>query len=172
MPDGTKLCSKCLAVKALAEFSPRGKGRRGHQAWCKACKNAHTRKYFADRVRARRGLPPDAPKMQGSRESRPEGHRYVHKQSGYVYVKATGHHRANRYGWTYEHIIVAEQKFGIAITRDFTVHHMNGDRADNRPENLDLRWGNHGKGSDVLPGLLRDPGMRRIARVILAQYDD
>lgn len=27
-----------------------------------------------------------------------------------------------------------------------TVHHINGNREDNRPENLQLRSGNHGKG--------------------------
>lgn len=68
--------------------------------------------------------------------------------------------------------MIAEEKYGITITRDFTVHHINGDRSDNRAENLDLRWGNHGKGADVLPALLRDPRMRAVARRVLAEYPD
>lgn len=123
-------------------------------------------------MRERRGLALDHPKMQGARDSRPDGYTFVHKDKGYVFLKAPGHHRADRYGWVYQHIVVAEQKYGITITRDFTVHHLNGDRSDNRPENLELRWGNHGKGADVLPGLLRDPTMRAVARRVLAEYDD
>jgi len=110
--------------------------------------------------------------MQGRREPRPEGATFVDKDAGYVLTKATGHHRADKYGWVFQHIVVAEQKYGFPITRAFTVHHKNGDRADNRPENLDLRYGNHGKGADVIPALLRLPEMRAIARAVLAQYDD
>jgi len=82
------------------------------------------------------------------------------------------HPRADRHGWVFQHIVIAEKKYGFPITRDFTVHHVNGSRSDNRPENLELRWGNHGKGADVLPGLLRDPAMRAAARRVLSQYDD
>jgi hypothetical protein len=121
-------------------------------------------------VRQRRGLPPDTPKMQGAKPSRPVGSTHVHR--GYVMMKVPGHHRGDRWGWVFQHIVVAEKKYGITITRDFTVHHINGNRLDNRPENLDLRWGNHGKGADVLPGLLRDPVMRAVARQILSEYDD
>lgn len=108
--------------------------------------------------------------MKGQRDGHPAGTRRVHH--GYVYVKHRAHHRANRYGWVFEHLLVAEAKYGIKITRDFTVHHVNGDRTDNRPANLELRWGNHGKGADIIPALLRDPELRSIARKVLAQYDD
>lgn len=108
--------------------------------------------------------------MQGRRAPRPEGYTLNHR--GYVIIKASGHHRADKYGWTYEHILVAEKKYGFLITREFTVHHRNGERSDNRPENLELRYGNHGKGADVLPALLRLPEMRAVARQILAEYDD
>lgn len=91
---------------------------------------------------------------------------------GYVLEKRTGHHRADRYGWVYQHVLVAEEKYGFLIPVGFTIHHENGVRHDNRPENLDLRVGPHGKGADVLPGILRDPDMRTLAREILSQYDD
>jgi hypothetical protein len=82
----------------------------------------------------------------------------------------TAHIRADRNGWVYEHLIVAGEKYNMPITREYTVHHVNGDRQDNRPDNLELRHGPHGKGADALPYLLRDPGNRDIARKILEQY--
>lgn len=168
-PSGdTKRCGRCKADKPLADFGKRGAGRDGYQAWCRQC--------FRDNERIRRrekaGLPVDTPLRRGARPSAPVGTTCQHSTRGYVVVKTDGHHRADKYGWVMQHIVIAEEKYGIRITRDFTVHHINGDRADNRPENLELRWGNHGKGADVLPGLLRSPEMREIAREILRQYDD
>lgn len=67
---------------------------------------------------------------------------------------STCHHRADSNGWVLQHILVAEKKFNTPITRDFTIHHRNGNRSDNSPINLELRVGNHGKGADVGPALL------------------
>ena len=169
---GPKRCTKCTAEKPITEYRERKKGTGVYMSWCRDCQNEYSKARAARIVRERRGLPIDHPKMMGSRPTKPEGSRYLDHQHGYVVIKCSGHHRADRYGWVFEHILIAEQKYGITITRDFSVHHMNGDRQDNRPDNLELRWGNHGKGADVLPGLLRSPEMRRVAREVLSQYDD
>lgn len=46
-----------------------------------------------------------------------------------------------------EHRYVMQQSLGRPLRKNETIHHRNGDKTDNRLENLELRIGNHGKGA-------------------------
>jgi hypothetical protein len=58
---------------------------------------------------------------------------------GYVRIYAPDHPNADRTGYVLEHRLVVEQEIGRLLhQRSENVHHLNGNRGDNRPENLEL----------------------------------
>lgn len=68
------------------------------------------------------------------------------KPDGYAVVYVPGEPGAYPSGQMLEHRYVMQQHLGRPLEPHETVHHINGDRADNRIENLQLRSGKHGKG--------------------------
>ena len=171
MDVATKRCSKCDQTKPVDEFAERRDKmtrRVDRQAWCRKCASAYSTHKAAASVRHRLGLPESATEADVRAARWPDGVTYTHR--GYVLERRRGHHRADRNGFVPQHILVAESKYGIPITRDFTVHHRDSDKANNDPVNLDLRVGNHGVHGDVIDVLLRDPALRERARTVLTQY--
>jgi hypothetical protein len=75
-----------------------------------------------------------APNM---RERNPnwKGGRHV-APNGYVKVLAPDHRLADSKGYVYEHRLVAEKKLARALRSGEQVHHRNGDRTDNREDNI------------------------------------
>ena len=65
--------------------------------------------------------------------ARPEGSKGITKKKNHTYIiiKQNGQ-------WKYEHRVIMEQSLGRPLLKDETVHHINENTLDNRPENLQL----------------------------------
>ncbi len=56
----------------------------------------------------------------------------VHSSRGYVQVYTPG----KRHTYTDEHTLIARKVLGRTLNKGEVVHHINGDKTDNRHENL------------------------------------
>lgn len=69
-------------------------------------------------------------------------------------------------GHVLEHRLVMARKLGRPLLISETVHHLDGDRANNHPDNLQLRQGKHGKGTVMC---CRDCGSFNVAATSIGE---
>ena len=59
--------------------------------------------------------------------------------NGYVLIRVgKDHHLADIRGYAYEHRLVAEEILGRCLLPQEQVHHKNGNKQDNRPDNVEV----------------------------------
>lgn len=73
--------------------------------------------------------------LNGEKNYHWKGGKYIHK-SGYVYLFRPNHPYCNIGGYIREHRLVMENSIGRYLRSDEHIHHINGNRQDNRIENL------------------------------------
>ena len=110
-----KVCAHCGNA-----FEPRKFNRRGHSTGIQ-----HNQIYCSGSCR---NLARNGTKQPGHLD-----------QHGYRYISMGSREAGKRY----EHHLVMEKILGRSLLPGETVHHKNGDRADNRPANLELWSGRH-----------------------------
>jgi len=99
---------------------------------------------------------PDIIRVRGSKGEQSsgwKGGRFVHKGSGYVYVRiyeddpfwCMKPSAEGNKGYILEHRLVMARKLKRPLLDSETVHHIDGDKTYNDPDNLEVRHGKHGK---------------------------
>lgn len=149
MPRGTRrvttethaLCCRCERMVLYSGFNK-------NQTICRECQNARNRdRYSKGRTCSVCLIEPISDYAPGEycrkcswkikSESVPS--RRVPGPNRYVVVtQRHGHPNADKRGRIYEHILVMSEKLGRSLLPGESVHHLNGVRDDNRPENLEL----------------------------------
>jgi len=70
-------------------------------------------------------------------------------KNGYIVIRKKDHPNAGSRGLLSEHTYVMSEKLGRPLDPKETVHHKNGIRDDNRPDNLELWTSRHPKGQRI-----------------------
>lgn len=115
------------------------------------CKTHYFRWYRSEGVKQDLTVPP-----------LPDGSEYKRSDGG-VMIMQRSDPMANSKGYVQKHRWVMSQHLGRPLTSNENVHHVNGDRADNRLENLEL-W------VSTQPAGQRPVDLVQWAKVILERY--
>lgn len=75
-------------------------------------------------------------RLRGSLNPKWRGGRMI--VGGYMYVYSPDHISRTRAGYVAEHRLVMELKIGRLLTREEAVHHIDGNKLNNEPSNLQL----------------------------------
>jgi len=111
----------------------------------------HCRKANVRKVLLEAGIPLPTQRLDMENNPHWKGGKMLDKQ-GYVLVRAPGHPLADSHHYAREHRLIAEQMLGRPLEPGEVVHHLNGNVADNRPENLEVFASNRDHLAETLQG--------------------
>lgn len=105
-----------------------------HIAQKKSWENPERKKNMREKMSGKNnpnfGKPPEChPKWKGGK---------CRTADGYLLIRNPGHRLANKDGYVLEHRLIMEEKIGRHLKPNEVVHHINGDKQNNNPENLAL----------------------------------
>lgn len=108
--------------------------------WLCQCDCGNYKEVDTSRLRDNRitscSLCPKPSQPKGDKSPSWKGGRRI--DDGYVLIYKPDHPRSKTNGYIREHTIVMEEKLGRYLIKGENVHHINGIKDDNRPENLEL----------------------------------
>ncbi len=67
-----------------------------------------------------------------------KGNRRYIDPAGYIRIKMPEHPHATSNGWVREHVVIACAKYGRTLQASECVHHIDGDKQNNIPNNLEI----------------------------------
>ena len=146
VPKGSR-----LSLETRAKMSESHKGRHPTPEMCAkiskakkgSCPSPETRAKISERLKEIYHSPEGRAKLSQRRKGKRSGPAHarwkggrIKASRGYVRIWDPSHPRASKTRYVLEHIVVWEQAHGRVLPDDHVVHHINGIRDDNRPENL------------------------------------
>ena len=134
---------RCVVCGKVAKS--KADGSKGGPKWEGPLCSAHLEKLRRNgdpRISKKAGPPKGVPLK------RVGGERYA-KGDGYIKVWLPSHPNSDKTGHVLEHRLVMSEDINRPLESHETVHHINGNRSDNRIENLELWSGKHLKGARV-----------------------
>lgn len=172
-----KKCSRCKRHLSLDNFGKNKSSSDGLNRYCRPCANERNReskrRIFERSVSVCKvcgvKVSPGGTKCKkhgqvgAARGRRWKGGRVT--RNGYSYIWEPEHPNASKEGYVPEHRKVMSDHLGRPLTSDESVHHKNGQRDDNRLENLEL-W------SRFQPTGQRVEDLVAWAQEILKQYPE
>lgn len=162
-----KECTGCKKTLPFSAFGKHPRGKFGLQSRCRPCKNSFKRvqDVHVCECGGTKRRPTGLCRKCRMQERRKPGKSWI-DNSGYRRLGGYfGHPNAYANGSIREHTLVMSTQLGRPLRKGENVHHKNGNRLDNRPENLEL-W------VSMQPSGQRPEDLVAFAKEILERYGE